>query len=456
MIQGVKIHEGSENKLHRKLEARHLQMIALGGTIGTGLFVGSGATISQAGPGGVLIAYSVVGVLVYAVVTGLGEMTTQVPISGAFGEISRRFLDPGIGFTLGWNYYFQWLLTIPAELTIIGSIPLFWFPDAKDWYFTLIGLVAVFSMNLMSVRVYGEVEYWLSFTKVVAICIFIIIGIAIIFGANKDLGFLGFKNWNSSEIEGTPIVSFLAVMSTFTNAFYSYGGSELIGVTAGEAKNPRVAVPRAIKGTFWRIALFYLISLLVVGLIIPMTDAELAKTDVRTSPFTRVLKYAGVTGGADIMNVIILISIVSACNGAIFASTRTLQSLAANNIAPQYLVATNKQGVPFRSILITGFFGSLALIGAYVGTGTVFNFLVNILSVSTLICWCCIMITHLNFRSAWRKQGRKDEDLVYKAPFYPYFDYVGLIIGGVVLGYFIYSATQIPFDIVAHAPYVGK
>ncbi|KAI8616216.1 amino acid permease/ SLC12A domain-containing protein [Chytriomyces sp. MP71] len=439
--------------LHRRLEARHLAMIALGGTIGTGLFVGSGSTISVAGPAGVLIAYSVVGVMVYAVVTALGEMATQVPCSGAFGELSTRFLDPALGFTLGWNYYFQWLLTLPAELSAIGQIPVFWFPNVQPWVFTLIGLILLLGLNLLGVKAYGEVEYWLSLLKIVSIVIFILISTAIACGANRELGTIGFRNWNGSQIAGAPITSALAVMSCFTNAFYSYGGSELIGVTAGEAKNPKVSVPRAIKGTFWRIALFYLASLFLVGLIIPMDDPLLANTDVRTSPFTRVLGYAGVSGGPDIMNFIILVSIFSAANGAIYASTRTLQSLAANKNAPTFLVYTTKAGVPVVSIAITTFFGALALIGAYVGSGVVFNFLVNILSVSTLVCWCCIMGTHLNFRYAWRKQGRKDEELIFRAPFFPYFDIVGLLIGGIVLGYFIYNAASQPFDIVADAPY---
>ncbi|KAJ3236390.1 hypothetical protein HDU78_004652 [Chytriomyces hyalinus] len=440
--------------LHRKLEARHLQMIALGGTIGTGLFVGSGSTISVAGPLGVLISYSVVGILVYAVVTALGEMGTQVPVSGAFGELSSRFLDTSIGFTLGWNYYLQWLLTIPAELAVLGTIPQYWWPDVQAWIFTLICLVLLIMLNLLGVKNFGEVEYWLSFIKIAAVSIFIIIGIAIVCGANRELGAIGFKNWNGANVEGAPVTSALAVMSTFTNAFYSYGGSELIGVTAGEAKNPRVSVPRAIKGTFWRIVVFYLISLLLVGMIIPLNDELLANTDVRTSPFTRVLAYAGIAGGPDIMNVIILISLFSASNGAIFAATRTLQSLAANRMAPSFLVAVTKRGVPLISICITAVFGGFALIGAYVGNGKVFNFLVNILSVSTLICWCCILVTHLRFRLAWRKQGRADADLIFRAPFFPYFDILGLLIGGVVLGYFLYTAATTEFEIVGHAPYV--
>ncbi|ORY49080.1 hypothetical protein BCR33DRAFT_714141 [Rhizoclosmatium globosum] len=445
---------GDDRKhLHRKLEPRHLQMIALGGTIGTGLFVGSGATISVAGPLGVLIAYAIVGILVFAVVSALGEMTTQVPVSGAFGEISTRFLDPAIGFTLGWNYYFQWLLTIPAELAAIGSIPQFWFPDTPAWVFTLIALTLLIGLNLLGVKVYGEIEYWMSLIKITAIAIFSVVTIAIISGANKELGVIGFRNWDGSKVDGAPIISFLGIMNCFTNAFYSYGGSELIGVTSGEAKNPSVAVPRAIKGTFWRIVFLYLGSLFLIGLTIPLTDENLANTDVRMSPFTRVLQYAGVAAGPDIMNVVILISIFSAANGAIYAATRTLQSLAANKMAPPFLVSTTKTGVPLVSILITCFFGGLALIGAFVGNTQVFNFLVNILSVSTLVCWSCILLTHLNFRRIWRIQGRKDEDLVYKAPFYPYFDYLGLTIAGVVLGFFIYNAATLTFDVVSDAPY---
>ncbi|KAJ3114106.1 hypothetical protein HK100_001765 [Physocladia obscura] len=441
--------------LHRKLETRHLQMIALGGTIGTGLFVSSGATIAVAGPLGVLLAYAIVGILVYAVVVGLAEVAAQVPVSGAFGELTARFVDESLGFALGWNYYFLWLLCIPAELSALGVIPQYWLPDTPAWIFTLIALVLLLALNLLGVKAYGEVEYWLSLIKVAAIVIFIIIGIAIVCGANHTLGAIGFSNWSSSNVPGAPIVSITAVLSVFTNAFYSYSGTELIGVTAGEAKNPRVSIPRAIKGTFWRILLFYIISLLLIGMIIPMTDPLLANTDIRTSPFTRVLEYAGFSAGADFMNVIILISIFSAANGSVYSSSRTLQALAANKMAPEILVRTTKRGVPISSMIITAFVGGIALIGAYVGNGKVFNFLVNILSISALFCWILTILTHLGFRKAWIRQGRTLRELVFKAPFYPYFDYLGLFIGAFVFVYFIYQAATTPFDFINDAPYIA-
>ncbi|KAJ3384772.1 hypothetical protein HDU84_002657 [Entophlyctis sp. JEL0112] len=443
----------TDNRLHRKLETRHLQMIALGGTIGTGLFLSSGATIGTAGPLGVLIAYSIVGVLVYSVVSALGEMATQVPVSGAFGELSTRFLDPAVGFTLGWNYYLQWLLTVPSELTALGEIPLYWTPDSQPWIFTLVALILLLGLNFLGVKMYGEVEYWLSFVKVVAIVIFIIIGFAVVCGANHDLGAIGFSNWSSANVEGAPIVSLVATFSVFTNAFYSYGGAELIGVTAGEAKNPKVSVPRAIRGTFWRIVLFYLISLLLIGMIIPLTDPDLSDGTVLTSPFTRVLQYVGIGAAADLMNAVILVAIFSAANGAIYASSRTLQSLAANKMAPAFLMRTTARGVPWVSMIITSFVGAIALIGAYAGNTVVFNFFINLLSVSTLVCWVTILFTHLNFRWAWRAQGRRDEDLVYRAPFFPYFDFVGIFIGLFVLVFFIYNAATTEFDVVYDAAY---
>ncbi|KAJ3115474.1 hypothetical protein HK100_001328 [Physocladia obscura] len=455
--------QNSGKRLHRGLETRHLQMIALGGTIGTGLFVSSGSTIAVAGPLGVLIAYILVGILVYAVgnpmfinlltVVAIGEMCTQVPVSGAFGEIATRFLDPSVGFALGWNYYFQWLLTIPAELSTFGTIAIYWAPDSQPWIYTLIALILLIAFNFLGVKAYGEVEYWLSMIKVASVSIFILIAFAIVCGANHDLGAVGFSNWNPDNNPGAPVVSFLAILSCFTNAFYSYGGSELIGVTAGEAKNPSVSVPRAIKGTFWRILLFYILSLLFIGMIIPMSDPELADTDIRTSPFTRVLQYAGIGVGADIMNAVILLSVFSAGNGAIYASSRTLQNIAANGMAPAIFSHTTSRGVPIVSMVITSLVGSLALIGAYVGNGIVYNFLLNVLSISGLITWLMVLVTHLNFRWAWRAQGRRDEDLIYKAPWFPYFDFIGLFIGVFVLAYFIYNATLSDFDVVYDSPF---
>ncbi|KAI8611697.1 lysine-specific permease [Chytriomyces sp. MP71] len=445
----------NKGRLHRKLEPRHLQMIALGGTIGTGLFVGIGGPIAVAGPLGVLVAFAIVAVMVFSVVVAIGEIATQVPCSGAFGELTARFLDPDLGFTLGWNYYFQWLLTIPAELSALGVIPTVWAPNVPAWVFTLIFLVILLALNFVGVKVYGEIEYWLSFMKVISVTIFIMIATAIVCGANHEFGVLGFRNWNGENIPGAPISSFSSVMACFTMAFYSYGGTELIGVTAGEAKNPKVSIPRAIKGTVFRIILFYMLALFLIGLILPMNDPTLSDTNVMTSPFTRVLQLAGIPVAPHIMNAVILIAIFSSINGAIYASTRTLQSLAANSNAPQFLTATTSRGVPVASTGLTAFAGSLSLIGAYVGNGVVFSVLTNLLSVSALLCWACILATHLNFRYAWRKTGRRDEELLYASPFFPWLDILGLLIGAFVLGSFLFNALSSPFDIVSDAPYVG-
>ncbi|KAI9354353.1 amino acid permease/ SLC12A domain-containing protein [Zopfochytrium polystomum] len=446
-----------DSGVKRNLQARHLQMIALGGTIGTGLFLASGAVIQSAGPLGALIAYVIVGIMVFGVVTSLGEMCTLLPVSGAFGQISSRFVDDALGFTLGINYFLQWAITLPAELSAAGLIMGYWAPNVPSWVWAIVFLIPLVLVNLIGVGGYGETEYWLSFIKVAAIVIFILVGVAVDLGANKELGFIGGKNWNvpgapigsSSTYEGSAAgAQFVAILGAFTTAFYSYGGTEIVGVTSGESSNPRKNVPKAIKGTFWRIVLFYFLSILLLGLIIPVTDDTLGSSDITVAPFTRVYQYSGIQYADHIMNAVILVAVISAANSSIYCSSRTMMALSHEGKFPRIFGYVNSRGVPVPAILLTLGIGCLTFLGSIWGNGNVFNFLVNLLGLASLLSWLSINVTHLRFRWGWVYQGNKVSDLPYVAPFFPIPDILSLVIGLFVMAGLIYAAAIAPFDYI--------
>ena len=283
----------------RNLKARHLEMIAIGGTIGTGLFVGSGVALNSAGPAGTLAAYSITGVFVYFIVCSLGEMAALLPVSGSFNEYASRFVDPSLGFTMGWNYWFSWAITLPIEMAAASLVMQFWFPNVPPFVWSTIVLAVATILNIFSVKAFGEAEFWFSLVKVVAVIIFIIFGLVV---ALKDGVY--FTNWN---IPQAPFVGGVAgTFSAFMTAFFSYGGTEIVGIAAGEAANPTVTIPRAIKNTFYRILIFYMGAIFVIGLLVPFNAPGLADSASRTSPFTLALQAAKVAGTYQLTKVLLI------------------------------------------------------------------------------------------------------------------------------------------------------
>ncbi|KAJ3102913.1 hypothetical protein HDU97_000226 [Phlyctochytrium planicorne] len=389
-------------------------------------------------------------------------MTTQYPIAGAFSQLGTRFVEPALGFTLGWNYWLQWAVTLPAELVAAGILMAFWFPTVPQWIFSVAFLLPLIFINLLGVRGFGEVEFVLSFIKVIAIIIFLILSFAVVCGASK-LGFIGFKNWTERDViagdtagkDGDPVGlrKLLAVLNAFPIAFYSFGGTELVGVTAGEAANPHISVPKAIKGTFWRIILFYIGALFFVGLIVPYTDDRLASGDVEFSPFTLVYEYVGIHFASHIMNAVVLVAVVSAANSSIYACSRTLQALAFEGKGPSWLGKVDRRGVPMYSLMVSVGFGCLAFLGSAVGNSVVFNLLSSILGLATLASWMAISLIHLRFRAAWKAQGHSLSELHYVAPFHPLGDVLSLSLGMFVLLFLFYQACNSPWDPIADAQF---
>jgi len=419
----------SQDGLKRGLKARHMQMIAIGGSIGTGLFVASGGTISEAGPGGALVAYALIGIMVLLLMQSLGEMSARLPVAGSFQTYATVFVNRHFGFAIGWNYWFNWAITVAAELVAAGIVMSYWFPDVPGWIWAAIFLVLLTGLNALSSKAFGEGEYWLSAIKVITVIVFLICGFAMIFGIIGGSS-PGFSNWTDGE---APFVGgWLSIVSVFMIAGFSFQGTELVGVAAGEAENPQRDVPKAIKTIFWRIMLFYIGAIFVIGMLIPYLDPSLLSSeasDIATSPFTLVFERAGIAFAAALMNAVILSAILSAGNSGLYASARMLYSMAKDGKAPKIFARLNKRGVPVPAMLLTASVGLFGFLTAIIGQGEAYTWLLNVSGLSGFIAWVGIAVSHYQFRKAYVASGQNLADLPYKAPLFP----LGPILAFVIL-----------------------
>lgn len=412
----MKNSQSSNGQLQRGLKARHLTMISLGGTIGTGLFLASGGAIHTAGPGGALAAYAAIGLMVYFLMTGLAEMAAFMPVTGSFRVYASRFIDPSFGFAIGWNYWYNWAVTIAAELAAVVLIMKFWFPDSPSLLWSALALVIMFLFNYMSVKGFGEAEYWFALIKVITVIIFLITGILIIFGimGGETIGFSNFT------IDDAPFNGgFFTILGIFMVAGFSFQGTELLGIAAGESENPEKTIPKAINSVFWRIILFYILAIFVIGMIIPYTDARLLSENVAVSPFTLVFERAGLAFAASLMNAVILTSVLSAGNSGMYASTRMLWDLARDGKAPKFLGKLDKRGVPVNALIMTSLVGTLAFSTTFFGDGVVYVWLLNASGMAGFVTWVGIAIAHYRFRKAYVAQGRDLNDLPYRSKLFP-------------------------------------
>lgn len=421
----------NNTSLKKTLKSKHITMISLGGTIGTGLFLASGGAISQAGPGGTLVAYAFIGVMVYFLMTSLGEMAAYMPSSGSFSTYATKFVDPALGFALGWNYWYNWAITIAAEIAAVSLIMKYWFPNSSSVIWTVLFIAIVLTFNLLSVRVYGEAEYWFAMIKVATVIIFIIVSFLMIFGILGGDVPVGFTNFFAGDAPFHGGI--LSVIGVFLVAGFSFQGTEMLGVTAGEAENPEKAVPKAVKSVFWRILLFYIFAIAAIGMLIPFTDPRLLSEDVATSPFTLVFERLGIAVAASLMNAVILTSMLSAGNSGLYASSRMLYQMAKEGIAPKLFARTNKSGVPINSLLATLAVGSLAFMTSFFGDGVVSIWLLNASGLSGFLAWLGIAISHYRFRKAYVVQGFDVNDLPYRSKLFPIGPIFALIVCVIVI-----------------------
>ena len=432
--------EETSPSLHRAIGQRQLSMIAVGGAIGTGLFFASGSAISQAGPGGALVAYAIMGIAVYCMMQSLGEMATQLPIPGSFEAYAERFVDPSLGFAFGWNYWFSWGITLAAEFVAGSLIVQFWFPQSNPGVWAMGFFVLLMALNLLSVKAYAESEYWFSGIKVVAVLVFIAVGVAIFLGLGGAIS-PGFSNWHLPDPRTGDHAPFVGgaptIVLVFLVAGFSFQGTEAVGLAAAETQDPGRNVPKAIRSVFWRILLFYFGSIAVAGTLIPFTDPNLLRGDdsIAYSPFTLVFRQLPHVGNyaASIMNFVILTSVLSCGNSSLYVSSRMLYAMAANGKAPALFGRLNRRGVPVAAVWATGLVGALAFLSSIVGGQKIYQWLYNASGLTGFLIWLGIAISHLRFRKAWVAQGRSLDELRFRSRFYPVGPWIAVVLFVAVL-----------------------
>ncbi|KAF3396511.1 Arginine permease [Penicillium rolfsii] len=431
--------------LKRKLKSRHLQMIAIGGTIGTGLFIGSGTAIAHAGPVGALIAYIFVGTIVYSVMTALGEIATYIPIPGAFTSYAARLVDPSLGFSMGWIYWFSWASTFALELTATGLIIQFWDETISIAIFIAVFWVLIIIFNMMPVGFYGEMEFWFSSVKIITVIGFMIFAICMNAGVGKE-GYIGFRYWVHPGpfvpylVEGDDsLAKFVGFWSCLIQAGFSYQGTELVGIAAGETENPRKTVPSAIRKTFYRIVFFFIFTIFFIGIVVPSDDENLVNqsgasaSNANASPFVIAARRAGVNALPDIINAVLLTVVLSAANSNVYSGSRIIVGLAQEGFAPRFFKRTTKGGVPYYAVGFTALFGLLGFLNVSNSGATVFNWLLQISGVAGFITWASLNGCHLAFQRALKARNISRDVLPYKAMWQPWFSWYGLFFNCLII-----------------------
>ena len=403
-------------RLQRSMDARHLIMIALGGVIGSGLFLSSGYTINQAGPLGAIIAYAVGALVVYLVMACLGELAIAYPVSGAFHIYAARSINPATGFTTAWLYWLCWVVALGSEFTAAGILMQRWFPAVDVWIWCLVFAAVLFTLNAISARVFGETEFWFSLVKVVAIIALIVLGGAAIFGftplSTNDPGAVLFSNFMTPD--GLFPTGIGGVLMTSLVVFYAFSGSELIGVAAGETKDPARNIPKALRSTVLRLVIFFIGAITVIAAIVPYEE-----TGVTDSPFVTVFEYVGIPFAPDIMNFVIITALLSAGNSGLFSCARMLFSLAEEGHAPRVLTRLTRRGIPLIALSVSLLIGLASLLSSVIAPSTVYLVLVSIAGFAVVAVWMSIVASQYFHRRAFVKAGGDVASLAYRTPFYP-------------------------------------
>lgn len=406
----------TEQHIQRGLKNRHIQMIALGGAIGTGLFYGSASMVKMAGPA-ITLAYAVGGLVIFFIMRALGEMAVRHPVSGSFSQYAYQYWGELPGFVAGWNYWFNYVVVQMVELSVVGTYIHFWFPDIPAWISALVCLIAVTFLNTINVKAFGESEFWFAIVKVAAIIGMIVFGVAMIaFGVGNGGIPVGISNlWIH---DGFFPNGLYGVIMSLVLVMFSFGGVELVGITAGEAENPQKTIPRAINQVVWRILLFYVGALTIILCIFPWN--QIGQTG---SPFVQIFTHVGIPSAANLLNFVVLTAAISAYNSALYSNGRMLYGLAVQGNAPKFFARLNAAGTPVNAVLVSTMFTLLTVLLSYLNPEKVFLYFMALATISIIINWATILLVQLKFR---KKSEESSTTLLFKMPLYPFSSYLSL------------------------------
>ena len=423
----------SQHDFHRVMKNRHLMMIAFGGVVGTGLFVATGQSLYDAGALGALLSYCIGAVIVYTVMLSLGELGSRFPHTSSFGEYAHRFISPSTGYVVTWLYWLTWVAALGGEFTAVGLLMQKWFPDTPVWIWATIFGIIIFMLNIWTVKIFAEGEFIFSFIKIMAVIIFLILGIAVIlykiFTTGFSQTFINFyaDGWFPNGAGG--------VLMTILAVNFAFSGTEVIGVAVGETKNPEESMPKAIRATLWRLILFFIGTVFIIATLLPHNDSSLT-----TSPFVAVLNRLQIPFAADIMNFVIIIAIFSVSNSGLYASSRMLWSLSNQKKLPAFFGKINHRGIPVNAVIFS-MLGSLSALGSLVfAPEIVFATLIGVSGFTNILTWMSVSLAQFNFH---RKCSKEEKDkLYYKTPFMPYTPIIALTLCGLSIIGCCFDSTQ--------------
>lgn len=427
-MQSSNSNTNSETKaLKRAMSTRHLVMLSLGGAIGTGLFLGSGEVIAQTGPVGAIIAYILGGLIAYMVMLCLGELAVHMPVAGSFGTYAQKYIGPGTGYMISWVYWLTWTATLGTEFTAAALLMQEWFPHISMWIWTIIFAITIFVLNLSSTRIFAESEFWLALVKVVTVVAFIILGLLAIFGLIPFHGAESAPLFHNLTAQGWFPHGLVPIFTTMLIVNFAFSGTELIGVAAGETKDPAVNVPKAINAAIWRLLIFFVGTIVVISALLPFQVAGLGGESVSNSPFVTVFNYIGIPYADDIMRFVIITALLSAANSGLYAASRMMWSLSAQRQLPQVFSRLSSSGTPVIALVVTMFGAIPGLLSEHFAPETIFKNLLGIAAFTMVIVWMSICWSQFNFRRAWYKAGHSTKDLKFAAPLYPIVPILGFV-----------------------------
>ncbi|KAK4211595.1 putative proline-specific permease put4 [Rhypophila decipiens] len=434
--------------VHRGLKSRHVQFIALGGTIGTGLFLGIGKALTSAGPLSVLLGYTFTGIAVFGMMQCLGEMATWLPLSGAIPQFCARYVDDALGFAVGWNNWYSNSITICAEISAAAVVIGYWegAQEVNVAVWITIILVVIICLNIFAVAIYGEAEFVFASIKIITIVGLLIMAFIVDLGGNPKHERIGFWYWQHpgamKEYQSVgDLGRFLGLFSTLVNAAFSYAGVEVVAVAAGEAENPRKNIPKAVRRVFWRILFFYVLGSLAIGVLVSSDDPHLlaaqenGEPGAAQSPWVIGIQNAGITILPSIINAVILSSASSSGNAFLYTSSRYLYALAQNRQAPRFFLTCSKRGVPYYAVAVSAAIGLLTYLSVDKngGAAKAFEWFQNLTTIASLFTWCSILVAYLRFYKALEAQGIDRDTLIFKSPFQPYTAWASLIYFSIII-----------------------
>ncbi|WP_077801228.1 amino acid permease [Streptomyces sp. JHA26] len=415
-------HEGGEG-YQRGLGARQIQMIAIGGAIGTGLFLGAGKGISKAGPS-LILAYAIAGLVIFLIMRALGELLMYRPVSGSFSEYAREFIGPFAGFVTGWTYWLFWVVTGITEVTAAAAYMTYWW-DIPQWVSALVFTIVLYGANLISVKLFGELEFWFSMVKVTAIIGMILICVGVLTIGFSDAGETASVShlWNDGGFFPNGVGSSLMTLQMVMFAFLAV---ELVGVTAGESKDPKTVLPRAINTVPWRIAVFYVGALIMILSVVPWTHFQPG-----VSPFVAAFEKMGLAAGAGIVNFVVLTAALSSCNSGMYSTGRMLRDLALNGQGPKLFTKLTRSGTP---LVGTTFSAALMMVGVWINyqwPGKAFDYVVSFATISGMWAWIMILISQIRYRARSDRGELPRSD--FRAPGAPLTSWFALAFIGMVI-----------------------